>query len=258
MREPLFGRRRRPHPDPDPGRGSSPGLEPTRLTDDLEVLLATEHLRVTALGDPDQPNLFLCCTGVNQNMGGIGAEEFVGSTRLPGFSALFVSDLTRSWFNAFAPSLLVNAVAERVEGRRVVAVGNSMGGYGAIWSSGHLEVDTVIAFAPQYSVHPEVVPTETRWADYRAAISSWRDRSLEGYFNDTTRYFTINGDADEIHWSRFPESPNCSHLLLEESGHGPAALLKAHDALNDTIVACLAGSSPLESIRSHGLGARTL
>ena len=73
----------------------------------LKVLHADEHLRITSLGDSDLPNLFLCFTGVKQQMGGIDAEEFVGSTEMPGFSAIFVWDLSRTWFNGFAPESLL-------------------------------------------------------------------------------------------------------------------------------------------------------
>lgn len=42
--------------------------------------------------------------------------------------------------------------------RPVVCVGSSMGGYGALKYSRRLGADAVLAFAPQYSVHPEEAP----------------------------------------------------------------------------------------------------
>lgn len=224
---------------------------------ELKVLKADDDLRITSLGDPDAPGLFLCFTGIRQGMGGINAEEFVGSTALPGFSAIFVSDLKRSWFNGFAPEALTDVIASRIEGKRVVTLGNSMGGFGAIWATGILPVETAIAFAPQFSVHPEVVPQEDRWWDFRADIAEWRHRSLAESFFPDTRYYTINGSADTLHWSQFPTLTNCEHVLIEDSGHEPAAVVKRHGLLNDLIAAALHKESTLDLLQSKGVPCRS-
>lgn len=226
--------------------------------DDLVEVFSDECLRVTALGDLKSPNIFLCFTGVKQGMGGIGAEEFVGSTRMPDFSALFISDLKRSWFNSFAESHLAEAIGGIVEGKRIVTVGNSMGGYGAIWATRPFPVATAIAFAPQFSVHPEVVPQESRWQEWRRDISTWRHRSLETFFNDETKYFTFNGDEDGLHWRHFPTKPNTEHFLLPNSGHAPAAALKDAGVLTAAIESCVAGESPMDMLRQHVPGVRHL
>ena len=226
--------------------------------DDLVEVFSDDLVRVTALGDLNCPNIFLCFTGVKQGMGGIGAEEFVGSTRMPDFCALFVSDLKRSWFNSFPESHLVEAIGDIVEGKRIVTVGNSMGGYGAIWATKPFPVETAIAFAPQFSVHPDVVSEETRWEEWRRDISIWRHRSLETYFNDETKYFTFNGDDDALHWSHFPTKPNTEHFLLPNSGHAPAAMLKDAGVLTATIESCVAGVSPMEILQHHIPGIRYL
>lgn len=225
-----------------------------------DVVFENDVLRVTAMGDPEAPGVFLCFTGTLMAMGGIDAEEFVGSTRLPGFSALFVSDLARSWYQAFEPGMLESAVAARIAGKRLVTLGNSMGGYGAIWASGFLPVETAIAFAPQFSMHPTVMPGEKRWRNFRSKIGKWRHRDLGSSFRDTTRYVTINGDApaDEQHWSRFPAGPNMEHLFVPGTGHYPAAKLKEAGVLAETIVTCVEGASPLEVIRSGGFDARRI
>ncbi|WP_141521605.1 alpha/beta hydrolase [Novosphingobium sp. PC22D] len=211
-------------------------------------------LRVTALGDPDAPGVFVCFTGTLLAMGGIDAEEFVGSTRLPGFSALFVSDLARSWYNAFAPETFTEAIADRIAGKRVITLGNSMGGYGAIWASKYLPVETVIAFAPQFSMHPEVMPGEKRWRNFRRKIGQWRHRSMEDHFREDVRYYTINGDApeDREHWTQFPSGANMEHLLVADTGHYPAARFKQAGILSEVIAQCTEGNSPLDVIREGG------
>lgn len=151
---------------------------------DMRVLFADSDLRITALGDANAPNLFLCFTGVQQGMGGIGAEEFVGST--------------------------------------------------------------------------EVVPEEQRWIQFRERITEWRDVSLEKCFNDDTLYFTFNGDADEIHWSGFPRKRNCKHILIPNSGHNPAAVLKSFGRLQTCLGLCVRGDSPLEALKDTKANARLI
>lgn len=208
------------------------------------------------MGDPDAPCLFMCFTGIKQAMGGVGTEEFVGSTSRPGWSAIFVSDLQRTWFNGFEPTLLQDILGQRASGRRVVTVGNSMGGFGAVWASSLFDVETAIAFAPQFSVNPAVVPEEKRWMEYRERIDRWRHESLAPFFNKKTRYYTINGDEDSMHWRRFPESANCEHVLIERSGHDPARTIKAHGSLSGLLDTCLAGGGALHYLQSQGIACR--
>ncbi len=219
---------------------------------------ADEDLRITRLGDPAAPGLFICFTGIRQAMGGIGAEEFTGSTAVPEFSALFVSDLKRTWYNGFPAERLTAILAPICAGKRVVTIGNSMGGFGAIWATKIIEVDTVIAFAPQYSVHPEIVPGETRWREFTGAIRHFRHPSLVDAFTVGARIYTINGDDDRAHWMNFPEQANCEHVLIPGSGHDPALAVKQSGALSHLIRSCLAGGSAFAVLQQAGLGVQRI
>lgn len=219
---------------------------------------ADDDLRVTRLGDPAASGLFICFTGIRQSMGGIGAEEFTGSTALPDFSALFVSDLKRTWYNGYPAERLTDILDPFCTGKRVVTVGNSMGGFGALWATTILPVDTAIAFAPQYSVHPEIVPGETRWREYTDAIEHWRYPSVVDAFTTGTRIYTINGDDDRDHWSNFPEQAGCEHVLIQNSGHDPALLIKQSGALSALMQTCLGGGSALVLLQQAGLDVRRI
>jgi hypothetical protein len=219
---------------------------------EMEVVFADDSLRVTALGKSSQPNVFLCFTGVQQAMGGIGAEEFVRAAHMPGFSALFISDLKRSWFNGFPPSHLQKAISGRTRGKRLVTVGNSMGGYGAIWATSYFPISCAIAFAAQFSVHEDIVPEERRWMEFRRDIKEWRHRSLENSFNNKTKYFTINGSDDDVHWTHFPRKSNCNHILIQHSGHNPASVLKRKHLLSEVLAACTKGEDPYDLICKGG------
>lgn len=232
--------------------GAGVGQLSSRLREPIEVHKDGD-LRVTRLGHPAAAGLFICFTGVRQAMGGIGAEEFVGSTAVPGFSALFVSDLKRTWYNGFPPERLAAILAPFAAGKRVITIGNSMGGFGAIWATTIFRVDTAIAFAPQYSVHPEIVPGETRWREFTDAIAHFRHPSLASAFTTGAQIYTINGDADQDHWSKFPVQPQCEHVLIRGSGHDPALAIKQSRALSPLLRTCLAGGSALTVLQEAGL-----
>lgn len=221
-------------------------------------IFSNKYLRVTSLGNPDAGRLFICFTGIKQKMGGIGSEEFVGATALPGSSALFVHDLTRSWYNAFDPDLLRDVLMPRMAGKVVVTIGNSMGGFGAILATRLFPVATAIAFAPQFSVHPHIVPHETRWREYTRKIREYRHRSLAEAFTSSTRIYTINGDADARHWERFPRAANCEHLLVDNTGHDPAMAVKKAGVLSTLIRVCCDNGPAHDVLAAAGLPVRPI
>ena len=217
-----------------------------------------DDLRITAFGDPAEPGVVLCFTGFQNAMGGVAPEQFVRSSRLSGFSTMFVSDRRLSWFNAIDPARFFGIGAPLVAGRRVVAIGNSMGGFGAIWVSALIETETVIAFAPQWSVHPDVMSQEERWPRQRAAIAEWRVESLDGRFVAGTRYVTLNGEIDRAHWRHFPFGPGRDHLLIADAGHDAAQLIRRHGALEALIADCVGGGDALACLTRHGVAAERI
>lgn len=216
--------------------------EPKEAVVGRDILFEDDHLRVSRQGDASAHNVILCFTGMRQRLGAVGGpEEFVGSTQLADFDAVFVTDKSKSWFNAFPVERLLEVLRPVVENRTTYALGNSMGGFGAIWISKYLPVKAVLAFAPQFSVHPDVVPEERRWSLPRAAIRQWRTRSLDGHFVPDTEYVTVNGEVDAIHWSKFPTGAGRTHLLIEGAGHDAADHLKRAGSLRSLVSEVFAG-----------------
>ncbi len=226
---------------------------------ELTRILDTPDLAISSIRDLASANLFISFTSMRHGLGGIKIEEFVGSTDLPDFAAIFVTDKNSSWYNNFSAEELTRHLRPLVEGKRIVTLGHSMGGFGAIWITRYLPVSDAIAFCPQFSVHPEIVPEERRWAAPRAAIREWRVLSLEGHFNSETRYVTVNGDGpDEMHWSRFERGPHCRHLVLGGGAHETAQQLKEAGVLNPFIAAVANGEDFLPLLSGAGLAVREL
>ncbi len=223
------------------------------ITAALDVEFEDDLLKVSRLGDVSAPNVIVAFTRIQHGLGQIAAEEFVGSSRMQGYSALFVSDMRCSWYNNFEGARLLEILSPFLTNKRVVTLGNSMGGFGAIWASRLVGAASTLAFAPQFSVKPEIVPNEQRWMNFRSRIACWRVDSLSGCFDSRTRYITINGDADCEHFQHFRSSENQTHLLIHDSGHNPASVLKKAGLVKEVVALAAAGLDPFERIRQSGI-----
>lgn len=175
---------------------------------ELETIWDDDRFRISKkTGDSDI--VFLCFSGVGMQIGGIDIqqEEFNKSTA--NATAIFIIDNNRLWGN-YDWSLLYKIIYPHIVNKRVFSLGNSMGGYCAILASRHFLIEKVIAFVPQYSVHKSIVPLETRWSSQRENIKVWYYISLDGSFNDKTKYHIFYGNdvQDSVHRELFPKQDN--------------------------------------------------
>lgn len=214
------------------------------------TLLETGEMRVGLAGTPGvrDARVLVSFTGIGHKMGAVDvqAPEFqkVG-TRFD--ATYFVSDLTRSWGNRLDFGVLGQLIATHTPGATIDVIGNSMGGFLAVLFARFVPSRTVIAFAPQYSAKPDVVPFDNRWRKYRDAITDWRHPSLEGAFQDGTAYylFIADDDYDARHAAMFPHLPNV-HVTLMDGTHGLAQNLKRLNILHTLIDKCLDGTYALD------------
>ncbi|WP_370314191.1 alpha/beta hydrolase [Sagittula sp.] len=96
------------------------------------------------------------------------------------FAHVHIQSRDNDWFINDETEALEAALA-RFVGRydEVVAMGFSMGGYGALRFARTLKVDRLLAISPQVSIDPDVVPFDRR---YRAEAEGWNGAlgNLEG------------------------------------------------------------------------------
>jgi len=213
--------------------------------DALRIRYAPGHTRT----------LFVSFTGVLHGMGGIALDEFAGSGRA--HHCLFVSDLRRTWYNGtgLAEEIcrIVRQKAKALGVRRIITIGNSMGGFGAILFARLLQADTAIAFTPQYSFDSRIVPGETRWSEYRESIATWEFPTALP-LRARTRYYLFSGvDRMEMqHTELFPQAPNLA-LFLVGGGHTVAQAIKDSGCLGRVIRACIGLPMPIARLRVRQL-----
>lgn len=195
--------------------------------------------------------LVLSFSGVGQStaLGDEPALEFFRSASDGGQNhVLHITDQSRSWLNApgmaEAIAETARAEADRTGARRIAALGNSMGGTMALLIARFLPVERVIAFAPQYSVEPAIVPEEAKWKRLRRMIAQYRFPAVDS-IAATGQQFVLHGDSDEelIHALRFPTAPNLDHFIFPGHSHDLGGDLKANGAAARLVQLGLTGTA---------------
>jgi len=178
--------------------------------------------------------LILAFTGVQHRMGGLPMDEFIGAASADTRNhVLFISDMKRSWYSSKA---LVRRIVRAVKAfitthdiRETFAIGNSMGGYGAIRFASLLPITKVVAFSPQISLHPATI-LEIRWAEFRASFGPDLLRSLRAPIQrSNARFFLFFGgesQPDRDQARLLPEIDRLTVRFLRGCDHDAAAHLK--------------------------------
>ena len=194
--------------------------------------------------------LVVSFAGVGQERDVAPPAEFYGSaTQMGENHTIFVSDAQRSWMNypGMADRLikLIKVYQRQNDIDHTVLLGNSMGAFAAIVLADLIKVDTVIAFTPQFSAHPDRVPHETRWSQFRHAITDWRFPDVGEMAQEETAYYIFHGDApsEVMHWEQFPMGDHINHYILQGGGHNVARLLQRRGKLKQIVYAAIHGKT---------------
>ena len=157
----------------------------------------------------------------------------------------YVTDKRRFWYNGIENQILdiLNAHLDERGTKRVLALGNGMGGSAALMFASRInKCRHVIALAPQSSVHPDFAPFETRWDHYRSRITEWTTpdpiAALEGGPRRHYVFYGMDDQRDEQHIQRIlsRELPNIIIYGIEDCGHEVAPYLREHGvSLRDMI-----------------------
>ena len=147
-------------------------------------------------------------------------EEFFHLTKK--CNIFFIRDITRSWLN----NVDIKLIKKNLNKRRIdFAIGYSMGGFNAIIFSTLHKVKKVIAFSPQFSIHPKISKDKT-FLNYASRIKEWKYPQLK--FSENTDYFLIFGDnsLEKYHGSLVPKKKNIKIIYIKNSDHEVIKKLK--------------------------------
>ena len=197
-------------------------------------------------------------TGIGHSLGGLAVQrpEFLSLCSLG--KVLWVTDKKRTRGNGLDIDRMLATIAEAAEGKTVFAIGNSMGGFLAILMSRLIGARRVLAFSPQWSISPDIVPEETRWAEYTRDIAHIRYTDLSGAFATDCHYAVICGDhpKEKLH-TRFFEAHRSERVEiheLQDETHNVALSLKERGILGRMLIDYFNAALPLdEFFDSHGV-----
>ena len=155
-------------------------------------------------------------------------NEFFNLTKK--YNVLFVKDITRSWLN----NIDTKYIKSFLKKNNNYAIGHSMGAFNAIVFSTLHPVKKVIAFSPQFSIHPEL-SKDYSFLNFAANINNWKYKRLK--FSNKTKYLIIFGDSqkESYHMSKIPKQNNIRTIVLKNCDHNTAPRLKKLKKLEKTI-----------------------
>ena len=211
---------------------------------DLRVVHSSQDIEITH--DPGRSRTAIVSfSGIMGKTGWVQAEEFRKSLAGTPHNVYYVKDKTRHWYNGSFQQIadILNEDFKRRKIRRVLTLGNSMGGFGAIIFAGRLNgCRAAIAFAPQSSVDPAIVPWERRYRRHTDSVTEWVGLDARKLFVGHVNYTVFFGDdapVDMRHAKRLVARPrpNVSVYLVGGTGHGVARYLKMHGVLHELVQA---------------------
>ena len=239
-----------PGPPNKPGARNKPGPQkkpgPVAADRPMEVIRKDDDLCVWRInGTSDR--LLISMSSIGDTDDDQPVPQFMSIANGTSDTVLFISDPRRSWLSR--PGIIdeIKAVIEteaaRVNAQQIGIFGGSMGGFSALAMPAFTNIQVAIAFSPQFSVDPAVVPEETRWMDLRQQIPAFAISNIADVMNDTTRYYLFFGrHQSEVHQRRLVRTmPNLQFYVMPNTSHNTALRMKKAQVLLPVLKACLKG-----------------
>ena len=246
-----------------------------KIEEKMRVVGETEGLRIVTDG-VESGRAVVSFTGIGHGLGGMQKGEFGKSLKGAADRVYFVIDKKRSWYNGTHEEIERVMAGELAGFEEVVTVGNSMGGFGALYFAGRFgKCRAAVAFCPQFSLKPGMVSErDRRWREYREGIAEWPvEGAMMGAREGSVEYFVFFGAKDRhdrrharqfLEWSR--EAEELGHgvgmkmhvYVVEGCSHDVAVYLKSRKCLQpmlDGIIHKRYGSGEVsELLRMKGVG----
>lgn len=181
-----------------------------------------------------RPNLIATFTHWEKDRNGFSDTRPLKSALDRDYGHLIIQTAQNDWYlNADLPAML-QSLHRVVRGRETIAIGFSMGGYGAIRMSGALGLSRALLVSPQYSVIPDKIPFDTKKRDLSRCITEYdsldnAQRQMSGFVLFDSLGCSRDRDHARMIGTQFPKLrlaalPGASHpatqIFRESDGYG--------------------------------------
>ncbi|WP_455757817.1 alpha/beta hydrolase family protein [Sulfurimonas sp.] len=182
---------------------------------------------------------------------GLYPFEFFKITRSFNVDKIFIRDLDQSWYHNGLKGISssIDGTAEYLRNiidkhkyKKVVCLGNSMGGYAAILIGELIKADIVLSFAPQTFLDSKnrEIYKDNRWAEQISSLpkeikTEYMDLSI--FFSNINKktkvniYYSLDERIDIEHATRLKEFKNIDLYSYEDGGHQLVQLLRKNGDL---------------------------
>lgn len=162
---------------------------------------------------------------------------------------IFIRDMEQAWYFNGISGLSTNfdtnvegikKLIDDVEHSKVIFIGNSMGGYASILYGSLLNVDHILAFAPQTFISPAKrnKHSDTRWPQQmkkihtKAPTHPYYDlNNLEDVQSDIRIFCGAQSKLDNIHANNIKHMDNVRVHVEPKGSHGVIKVLKSNGNL---------------------------
>ncbi|OOG63096.1 hypothetical protein B0E45_29835 [Sinorhizobium sp. A49] len=170
--------------------------------------------------------------------------------RAHGINVIGVTPSKNDWYQSSGIFTAIGAVRTATKGHRVVGYGGSMGAYGLLNYYHELELDAVIAVAPQFTPDLRKVDFDTRWAEDRKAFEPTIDRVGTIRPIESGYILYDRGYApDKRHVELIQNRHKLTEIHLPFSRHLPLAFLNQAEIVDHTIPAMVRGTFEKSAFR---------
>ena len=196
-------------------------------SEESQQFLDDENYRVTYLVGASGTAI-LAFGGVGLALGGIQVEEFrksLGSRN----TIFFLTDKHRSWWNngdiLQVIERIVSFASKELNVTTLAAVGNSMGGSGALLAAHYFsEITRGLSLVPQGDVRTQYW-IETRWLPYRRKIRSFKFKNF-ALLPRSSDFHILFGDRSDTWQKRIFRGHDIELRILRGYDHRLAAVAK--------------------------------
>ncbi len=205
-----------------------------------------------SIEDNNSNVLLVSFGGIKQGIG-MAVYEFYNSLKNISCDKVFIKDINQSWYhkginkevkNIQLTSELLKSIILKKAYERVVFIGNSMGGYGAILFGVILNIDCVIAFSPQTFIGKtkRFFYRDVRWSKEISNVHSnngnqkmfYNLKSFlkrNDYLTKINIYYSTKDKLDRLHSERLHKIKNVSLYPFGRGDHNLIKVLRDEDQL---------------------------